>query len=132
MSAQAPGGTSGIGVTAIQLAHEFGARVYATAGSKEKCDACLRLGADGAINYKEADFADGIKEFTAGRGVDVVLLSDVRTDAVEAGALESAAAGLTERLDGVAAGRFVGRFVQRPGGLRVSAVSDAGVDSTIV
>jgi NADPH:quinone reductase len=67
------GGTGGIGVTAVQLAHEFGGRVYATAGSREKCDACLRLGAHAAINYKEADFADAIKEFTGGRGVDVVL-----------------------------------------------------------
>lgn len=67
------GGTSGIGVTAIQLAHEFGSRVYATAGSAEKCDACLRLGADAAINYKQADFAASIREFTAGAGVDVVL-----------------------------------------------------------
>ena len=67
------GGTSGIGVTAIQLAHEFGSRIYATAGSREKCHACLRLGADGAINYKDNDFADAIKEFTAGKGVNVVL-----------------------------------------------------------
>lgn len=72
-SALVHGGTSGIGVTAIQLAHEFGSRVYATAGSQEKCDACLRFGADAAINYKEADFATAIKEFTAGRGVDVIL-----------------------------------------------------------
>lgn len=67
------GGTSGIGVTAIQLAHEFGSRVYATAGTREKCDACLRFGADAAINYKEADFAASIKEFTEDKGVDVVL-----------------------------------------------------------
>ena len=67
------GGTSGIGVTAIQLAHEFGSRVYATAGTREKCDACLKFGADAAINYKEADFAASIKEFTEGKGVDVVL-----------------------------------------------------------
>lgn len=67
------GGTSGIGVTALQLAHEFGARVYATAGSKEKVEACLKFGADAALNYKEADFAKGMKEFTAGAGVDVVL-----------------------------------------------------------
>ena len=67
------GGTSGIGLTAIQLAHEFGSRVYATAGSREKCDACLKFGADAAINYKEADFAASIKEFTGGKGVDVVL-----------------------------------------------------------
>ncbi len=72
-SALVHGGTSGIGVTAIQLAREFGSRVYATAGTQEKCDACLRLGADAAINYKEADFAAGIKEFTAGKGVNVVL-----------------------------------------------------------
>ncbi len=72
-SALVHGGTSGIGVTAIQLAHEFGSRVYATAGSAEKCDACVRLGADAAINYKAADFAVSIKEFTAGAGVDVVL-----------------------------------------------------------
>ena len=67
------GGTSGIGLTAIQLAHEFGSRVYTTAGSREKCDACLKFGADAAINYKEADFAASIKEFTGGKGVDVVL-----------------------------------------------------------
>ena len=72
-SALVHGGSSGIGVTAIQLAHEFGSRVYATAGSAEKCDACIRLGADAAINYKKADFAASIKEFTAGAGVDVVL-----------------------------------------------------------
>ena len=67
------GGSSGIGTTAIQLAHAFGAKVYATAGSAEKCDACVRLGADAAVNYKQADFADSIKQFTNGAGVDVVL-----------------------------------------------------------
>jgi putative PIG3 family NAD(P)H quinone oxidoreductase len=67
------GGSSGIGVTAIQLARARGARVIATAGSREKCDACVRLGADAAINYREADFAHAVREFTAGRGVDVVL-----------------------------------------------------------
>ena len=67
------GGTSGIGVTAIQLAHEFGSRIYATAGTAAKCDACLTFGADAAINYKEADFAAAIKEYTGGKGVDVVL-----------------------------------------------------------
>jgi NADPH2:quinone reductase len=55
------GGTSGIGVTTIQLAREFGASVYATAGSEEKCAACLALGAAGAINYRAADFADLIE-----------------------------------------------------------------------
>ena len=67
------GGTSGIGVTAIQLAREFGARVYATAGSDEKCAACMALGADGAINYRQHDFATRIAELTGGAGVDVVL-----------------------------------------------------------
>ena len=67
------GGSSGIGTTAIQLAKAFGARVYVTAGSAEKCDACVRLGADGAINYREADFAESIRQFTTGQGVDVVL-----------------------------------------------------------
>jgi NADPH2:quinone reductase len=67
------GGTSGIGTTAIQLARAFGARSYATAGSAAKCEACVGLGADAAINYKEADFADSIKQFTNGAGVNVVL-----------------------------------------------------------
>ncbi len=67
------GGTSGIGVTAIQLAHEFGATVYATAGSDEKVAACLRFGASGAINYRSEDFLQAIKRLTDGRGVDVVL-----------------------------------------------------------
>lgn len=67
------GGTSGIGVTAIQLAREFGSRAYATAGSRRKCEACLKLGADAAINYHDTDFAGRIREITGGRGVDVVL-----------------------------------------------------------
>ena len=72
-SALVHGGSSGIGVNAIQLAHEFGARIYVTAGSREKCDACVKLGADAAINYREADFVQAVRELTAGRGVDVVL-----------------------------------------------------------
>ena len=67
------GGTSGIGVTAIQLAREFGATVYATAGTDEKCAACVRFGCDAAINYNVEDFAARIKELTGGRGVDVIL-----------------------------------------------------------
>jgi NADPH2:quinone reductase len=67
------GGTSGIGVTAIQIAKATGARVIATAGSDEKCMACLDLGADHAINYKTQDFVAEVKTFTGGRGVDVVL-----------------------------------------------------------
>jgi NADPH2:quinone reductase len=67
------GGTSGIGVTAIQLAREFGARVFATAGSDEKCAACLELGAEAAINYRTQDFAERVSQLTDGRGVDVIL-----------------------------------------------------------
>jgi putative PIG3 family NAD(P)H quinone oxidoreductase len=67
------GGTSGIGTTAIQLARAFGATVLATAGSDEKCDACRRLGADRAINYRRDDFVEAVKDSTHGEGVDVVL-----------------------------------------------------------
>jgi NADPH2:quinone reductase len=67
------GGTSGIGVTAIQMAKAFGAKVIATAGSDDKCDACVKLGADLAINYKTKDFAAEAKAFTGGKGVDVIL-----------------------------------------------------------
>jgi len=67
------GGTSGIGTTAIQLAKTFGATVYATAGSKEKCEACEKLGARRGIDYKAEDFAEVIKAETGGKGVDVVL-----------------------------------------------------------
>jgi putative PIG3 family NAD(P)H quinone oxidoreductase len=67
------GGSGGIGTTAIQLAHAFGARVFATAGSAEKCAACESLGAEHAINYRETDFVEAVKDATGGRGVDVVL-----------------------------------------------------------
>ena len=67
------GGSSGIGTTAIQLAKAFGAKVYTTAGTAEKCEACLKLGADRAINYKTEDFAAIIKEETGGKGVNVIL-----------------------------------------------------------
>jgi NADPH:quinone reductase len=67
------GGSSGIGVTAIQLAKAFGAKVVVTAGSDEKCAACLGLGADRAINYKTEDFSEIVKAETGGRGVDVIL-----------------------------------------------------------
>ena len=67
------GGTSGIGTTAIQLARAFGAEVIATAGSKEKCDACLALGAVRAVDYTSEDFTEAVKEATGGRGVDVIL-----------------------------------------------------------
>ncbi|MFN8898000.1 MAG: NAD(P)H-quinone oxidoreductase, partial [Pseudomonadota bacterium] len=67
------GGTSGIGVPAIQLAKARGASVIATAGSDEKCAACVALGADRAVNYRTQDFVAESLEFTGGRGVDVVL-----------------------------------------------------------
>lgn len=67
------GGSSGIGTTAIQLAKAFGARVFATAGSSEKCEACRTLGADRAINYREEDFVSVVKEATEGKGVDLIL-----------------------------------------------------------
>ncbi|GAB2863862.1 NAD(P)H-quinone oxidoreductase [Pseudoduganella ginsengisoli] len=67
------GGTSGIGVTAIQLAKALGHRVFATAGSDAKARECERLGAERGINYKTEDFAVVVKELTAGKGVDVIL-----------------------------------------------------------
>ena len=67
------GGTSGIGLTAIQLAKAFGATVFTTAGSAQKCAAATRAGADLAINYREADFVAVLRERTGGRGVNVIL-----------------------------------------------------------
>jgi NADPH2:quinone reductase len=67
------GGAGGIGTTAIQLARAFGATVFATAGSKAKCDACESLGAARAINYHEDDFVVALMRLTHGRGVDVIL-----------------------------------------------------------
>ena len=67
------GGSSGIGVTAIQLARAFGHRVFATAGSADKCAACERLGAERAIDYRKEDFVEVVKQLTGGKGVDVIL-----------------------------------------------------------
>jgi putative PIG3 family NAD(P)H quinone oxidoreductase len=67
------GGSSGIGTTAIQLAHAFGARVFTTAGSAEKCAACRALGADVAVDYRTEDFVGAVGAATEGRGVDVIL-----------------------------------------------------------
>jgi NADPH2:quinone reductase len=67
------GGACGVGTTAIQLARARGARVFATAGSREKCLACERLGAERAINYRDEDFLAAVLEATGGRGVDLVL-----------------------------------------------------------
>ena len=67
------GGSSGIGTTAIQLARAFGAVPYATAGTAHKCDACISLGAEAAINYRQQDFVERIMTLTDGRGVDLIL-----------------------------------------------------------
>ena len=67
------GGTSGIGTTAIQLARAFGARVFTTAGSPAKCEACRQLGAELAIDYNTEDFVQAVSAATGGRGVDVVV-----------------------------------------------------------
>lgn len=67
------GGSSGIGTMAIQLAKAFGAQVFVTVGSKDKADACLKLGADLAIDYKTQDFVAQVKDATQGRGVDLIL-----------------------------------------------------------
>jgi putative PIG3 family NAD(P)H quinone oxidoreductase len=67
------GGASGIGTVAIQLATAFGAHVYATAGSTEKCRFCLELGAAAAINYRSEDFVERIQDLTGGNGVDAIL-----------------------------------------------------------
>ena len=67
------GGASGVGTSAIQLSRAFGARVFVTAGNAEKCEACVALGADVAINYRTEDFVEVVKRETEGRGVDVIL-----------------------------------------------------------
>ncbi len=67
------GGSSGIGVTAIQIAQALGHRVFATAGSDDKCRACEALGAERAINYRSADFVAEVRALSGGRGVDVIL-----------------------------------------------------------
>lgn len=67
------GGSSGIGTTAIQLAHAFGARIFTTVGNAEKAKVCLNLGAERAINYRDEDFVGVVKELTGGKGVDLIL-----------------------------------------------------------
>ena len=67
------GGSSGIGTTAIQLAKQFDTRVFVTAGSDEKCQACIDLGADAAINYRNEDFVEQVKSLTEGQGVNLIL-----------------------------------------------------------
>ena len=67
------GGSSGIGITAIQMARSLGSKVFTTAGNKKKCAACRRVGADVAVNYHEQDYVKVLKEATEGQGVDVIL-----------------------------------------------------------
>ena len=67
------GGSSGIGTAAIQMLHARGHKIFTTAGNAEKCAACVKLGADRAINYREEDFVEVVKNETGGRGVDVIL-----------------------------------------------------------
>lgn len=67
------GGSSGIGTTAIQLGKAFGATVYITAGTSDKCEFCNNLGADAAINYREQNFSEEINRLTEGKGVNVIL-----------------------------------------------------------
>jgi putative PIG3 family NAD(P)H quinone oxidoreductase len=67
------GGSSGIGTMAIMLAKALGSKVIVTVGSKDKADACLKLGADHAINYKAEDFVEAVKKFTVGNGANVIL-----------------------------------------------------------
>src|SRR5262249_41478732 len=67
------GGSSGIGTTAIQLARALGARVFTTAGSPEKCSACVKLGAERAIDHRREDFVAVLQEVLAGKGIDVIL-----------------------------------------------------------
>ncbi len=67
------GGSSGIGITTIKLATQWGCTVYTTAGNQQKCEACLKFGAKQAINYHNEDFAEKIRDYTAGKGVNVIL-----------------------------------------------------------
>jgi NADPH:quinone reductase len=101
------GGSSGIGTTGIQLAKGLGARVFVTAGSVEKCAACLQLGADLAINYRTEDFVAAVKAATGKRGVDVVL--------------------------DMVGGDYVRRNIEilAPGGRHVSIASQGGAEAAI-
>ena len=127
------GGTSGIGVTAIQLGKAFGATVIATAGSDDKCAACLKLGADHAINYKTHDFVAEVQRLTNQRGTDVILdmvagdylardvvASDHVEDDVDA-ALGSDAAHLLDEVVAAVVDRVVGTERDAGGALVVAA-----------
>ncbi len=118
------GGSSGIGITAIQLGVELGAQVLVTAGSAEKCAACERLGAALAVNYREADFVDAVRGHTGGRGVDVVL--DMVAGDYTAGNLRCLASGRAAGADRVPARGGGGEA--RPDGDPDAAARGDGVD----
>ena len=101
------GGSSGIGTTALQLAVEFGAQVYVTVGSTAKADACMRLGAHLAINYRELQFEQVIAQQTKGRGVDVIL------DIIGAAYFERNLASLAQDGRLVIIGTLGGNLVER-------------------
>jgi putative PIG3 family NAD(P)H quinone oxidoreductase len=110
------GGSSGIGTTAIQLASAFGATVITTAGSAEKCNACLKLGADRAINYKEEDFVAAVKQATNGKGADVILDmvgGDYVVRNYHAAAVEGRIVQIATQLGAVASTDFARLMVKR-------------------
>jgi NADPH:quinone reductase len=133
------GGSSGIGTTAIQLARARGSRVFATAGSAEKCAACERLGAERVINYRDADFVAALRELTGGRGVDVVLDmvgGEYFARNIEALALEGRLVEIAT-LRGVKAELNIQTMMQRRltitgSTLRARAVADKGVIAAAV
>lgn len=102
------GGTSGIGVTAIQMAKAFGATVFATAGSDEKCQACLKLGADHAINYKTQDFAEEIKRLTGAAASAGGILSNAQAG----GVLSNTPLGGVNVILDMVAGSYVAKEVE--------------------
>ncbi len=102
------GGTSGIGVTAIQMAKAFGATVYATAGSDEKCTACLKLGADHAINYRTQDFAEEVKRLTGA----AVSVAGVLGNTPSGGALNNTLLGGVNVILDMVAGSYVAKEVE--------------------
>ncbi len=111
------GGTSGIGVTAIQMAKAMGATVYATAGSDEKCTACVKLGAAHAINYKTQDFAEEIKRLTGVGAVAGGVLSNVQTSGAlnntpSGGALNNTPSGGVNVILDMVAGSYVAKEVE--------------------
>jgi putative PIG3 family NAD(P)H quinone oxidoreductase len=110
------GGTSGIGTTAIQLGTVFGAKVITTAGSAEKCKACLALGAVRAVNYREEDFVAAVKEETGGKGADVILdmvAGDYVARNYEAAAVEGRIVQIATQAGAVASTDFVKLLVKR-------------------